>query len=188
MYNLQDCEAVPQESKRFKPMLISYAAAVSSPSTPTTSVTQPLSHPGTTVMQTTISSLTDQDLDQLYERFKHRVENSDGTSPGITSEELEKLAQDSNTELQQVRDEMCTSVEDLAAHIDNINIAVKKQNTVIAGLQITLETTSKDIKASVNGKSDHLSKHINTIRDTLQSLLPHLTLQAADQSMGQAGE
>ena len=186
MYNPQDCEAVPQESKRFKPTLISYAAAVSSPST--TSVTQPLSRPGTTVTQTTISSLTDQDLDQLYEQFKHRVKNSDGTSPGITSEEPPKRVQDSNTELQQVRDAMRMSVEDLAAPIDNINIAVKKQNTVIAGLQITLEMTSKDIRASVDRKFDHLSKQINAMRDTLQSLLPNLTLQAANQSMGQAGE
>jgi hypothetical protein len=94
---------------------------------------------------------------------------------------LVKCVQESNT------DEMRKSVDDLAVHIDNINIAVKKQNTVIAGLQCTIEITSKDLKESVDEKFDHLSSQINASRHAIQSLLPHSTLQALGQLMGQAG-
>jgi hypothetical protein len=186
LYNPQDGEVeIPQESKRFKTTLISYAAAVNpvaaSPLDP------PARQEATVAQSTSISSLTDQDLDHLYERFKSRVETPGRTSPGISSEELEQRVQASNEEIQQVKEEMRKSVDHLAAHIENINMAVKKQNTVIAGLQLSLESTSKEIKANVDHQIDKLSSQIAALQQSLNTLLPPLTQKTVARSMGQGG-
>jgi hypothetical protein len=133
LYNPQDAEeeSTPSTVKRFRPTVFSYAAAAAS-----TNVTTALSNssPAQTQQFTSITSLTDQDLDQLYERLKHHVEVVDDDSPGISTEEMEKMVQESNNTILQAREEMCKSVAELTAQVDNINTAVRKQNVVIVAL------------------------------------------------------
>jgi hypothetical protein len=129
----------------------------------------------------------DSDIDKLYECLKHHVDTGDDSSPGITSEEMEKIVNESNNNLLQVREEMRTSVAALTAQVDNINTAVKKQNVVVVGLQKTLEATSKDLKDSVNQQVADLSSQIQGLRNLVLSLLPPSALQAETQLVGQAG-
>jgi electron transfer flavoprotein alpha subunit len=130
--------------------------------------------------------LTDTDLDQLYERLKHHVDAGEDSSPGVTSEKMEKIVNGLNNNLLQVREEMRTSVAMLTAQVNNINTEVKKQNAVVVGLQKTLEATSKDLKDSVNKQVADLSSQIQGLRNLELSLMPSPTLQAETQSVGQA--
>jgi hypothetical protein len=93
LYNPQDAEEETPTSatKRFRPTVISRVAAAGG--TPATTATTASSNSSPTPMQqfTSISSLTDNGLDQLYERLKHHVELVDDASPGISSEENGKI-------------------------------------------------------------------------------------------------
>jgi hypothetical protein len=194
LYNPQDAEGEPSTTnqKRFKPSVISYAAAAGSSDTTTHTLessyiaskaasnqTPTQTH---TQQATTISSLTDQDLDQLYERLKHHVDIVDDQSPGVTAEEMERIVNESNQNIMQVREEMRTSVTDLKEEITNISNSVKKQNAVVVMLQKTLEATSTDLKTSVNQQVADLSSQIQGLRTLVISLLPPTALQAAAQS------
>jgi len=102
LYNPQNGETGPpatDSQKRFRPTVISYAAVVSG--TPVVPVV-PSSTPSTQG-STSISSLMDSDLDQLYERLKHHVEVVDDSSPRISVEEMEKILQQSNKNISQVQ-------------------------------------------------------------------------------------
>jgi Mg2+ and Co2+ transporter CorA len=135
---------------------------------------------------TMISSLTDHDLDQLYEQLKHHMDIVDDQSPGVTTEEMERMVNESNQNLLQVRDEMRASVADLKAEVTNISNSVKKQNAVVVMLQKTLEATSTDLKTSINQQVADLSAQIQGLRTLVISLMPPMALQAAEQSGGHA--
>jgi len=191
-YNPQDAEeANPpfSQSKRFRPNVISYAAATvgSSDSSHTLTETTPVVNAPlnftTPQPVTPLSSLTDQDLDVLYERLKHHVE-LDGDSPGITTDEMEKLVSESNQAIQDIREEMRNSVADLAKEMANISTSVKKQNAVVVGIQKSFEATSKDIKDSVNNQVAELSNQIENLRTLVTSLMPPSALQAETRSVG----
>lgn len=159
LYNPQNGETGPpatDSQKRFRPTVISYAAVVSG--TPVVPVV-PSSTPSTQG-STSISSLMDSDLDQLYERLKHHVEVVDDSSPRISVEEMEKIVQQSNKNISQVQQEMRDSVAQLATSVDHNNIAMKKQNAVVVGLQKTMEATVTDLKASVNTQVMTISSEI----------------------------
>jgi methyl-accepting chemotaxis protein len=113
--------------------------------------------------------LTDQDLDQLYERLKYHVEVVDDDSPGISTEEMEKMVQESNNTILQAREETRKSVAELTAQVDNINTAVRKQNVVVVALQKTLAETSLELKTSVNEKVGNLSSQIQELRSLVMS-------------------
>jgi len=185
--NPQDAAVEQPKSiqKRYRPSVISYAAAVKSPSetntvgraTSTTTTTSQ-----TTAQQvTTVSSLTDHDLDQLYERLKQHVTVEVDDSPGISTEDMERIVQDSNNIIQQVRNEMRTSVANLTAEVTKIGDQVKRQNAVVVGVQKTLEATTKDIKDSVNQQVAELTNQIQSLRTLVISLMPSPTLQAETQ-------
>jgi predicted nucleic acid-binding Zn-ribbon protein len=69
LYNPQDAKADNSKTahKRLKPSVISYAAAASGTDMTVANIDQPAQTQ--TQQPTTISSLTDQDLDQLYEKL-----------------------------------------------------------------------------------------------------------------------
>jgi len=119
----------------------------------------------------------------LYERLKHHVE-LDGDSPGITTDEMEKLVSESNQAIQDIREEMRNSVADLAKEMANISTSVKKQNAVVVGIQKSFEATSKDIKDSVNKQVADLSTQIENLRTLVTSLMPPSALQAETRSVG----
>jgi uncharacterized phage infection (PIP) family protein YhgE len=100
---------------------------------------------------------------------------------------MEKMVQESNEAISQVREEMRASVAELAAEMTSISTAVKKQNAVVVGVQKTLEATSKDIKDSVNQQVAELSYQIESLRTLVMSLLPPSAQQAETKSGGQAG-
>jgi len=135
---------------------------------------------------TMISSLTDHDLDQLYEQLKHHMDIVDDQSPGVTTEEMERMVNGSNQNLLQVRDEMRASVADLKAEVTDISNSVEKQNAVVVMLQKTLEATSTDLKTSINQQVADLSAQIQGLRTLVISLMPPMALQAAEQSGGHA--
>lgn len=130
--------------------------------------------------------MTDQDLDILYERLKHHVPTEDAGSPSISSEDMERMVADSNSQIQQVREEMKKSVIDLKEQVEVVSASVKKQNGVILGLSKTLENTTIDLKNNVNEKIGTLTAQISKLRELVQSLLPPSALQAFTQLGGQA--
>ena len=186
LYNPQDAEeeSTPSSAKRFRPTVISYAAATASTNVTTASSN---SSPAQTQQFTSISSLTDQDLDQLYERLKRHVEVVDDDSPGISTEEMEKMVQESNNTILQAREETRKSVAELTAQVDNINTAVRKQNVVVVALQKTLAETSLDLKTSVNEKVGDLSSQIQELRSLVMSLLPPSAHKQVAMSGGAGG-
>jgi hypothetical protein len=163
LYNPQDAE-VDNPQKRFKPTIISYAAAASATSTITVAtpsssiVSQPIT-------QTTSApaSLTDEDLDKLYERLKHHVNIEDGVTTGITTDDMERMVAVSNSQILQVREEMRTSVVELSAQIATVSESVKRQNVCVVGVQKMLESSSADIKNIVNEKVTDLTAQINNL-------------------------
>jgi len=62
---------------------------------------------------------------------------------------------------------------------------VSKQNTVVLGVQKTLEATTSDLKQNVDIKFHDLSKQIQDLRSMVIAALPSLALQAAAQPGGQ---
>ena len=162
--------------KRFKPTIISYAAAVTPPVQATKMVSDPL--PASTQQSSNISSLTDHDLDQLYERMKQHVVITDSESQGISTDELEKMVAESNNQIDQVREELRASVSEPSTQ-------VKKQNIVVLGVQRTLESTSSELKNIMNEKVSDLAGQISELRSLIQTLLPPPALQAVEQSEGQ---
>lgn len=193
-YNPQDAEEEPtglSSQKRFLPSVISYAAVVSGtdqPKTLGTNPSQPSQMLGTTSSQpsqvTLVSSLTNDDLDKLYERLKHHLPDTE--ADGLSSDELEKKLQASNYVIQQVRDVMKTSVTELSNQITTISHQVSKQNTVVLGLQKTLEITASDLKQNVDLKFHDLSQQLQDLHSMVITALPSLALQAAARPGGQA--
>jgi len=190
LYNPQDAEDDPNPQKRYRPTVFSYAAVAQAlPLTahpPTSAAVVSTTTPSTTQQSTSLSSLTDQDLDILYERLKHHVPTEDTGSPGISSEDMERMVADSNSQIQQVREEMKKSVIDLKEQVEVVSASVKKQNGVILGLSKTLENTTIDLKNNVNEKIGTLTAQISKLRELVQSLLPPSALQAFTQLGGQA--
>jgi hypothetical protein len=140
IHNPQDAEEDPPEyQKRFRPGTISYAAVaraqdqLNQHTTSNVSFTLSSQQPGTNFSQpsqtTLVSSLTNDDLDKLYERLKHH-----STAPeegGLSSDELEEMVQDSNSVIQQVHDEMKASVAELSSQVNTIGTQVSKENVHI---------------------------------------------------------
>jgi hypothetical protein len=90
----------------------------------------------------TISSLADSDIDQLYEKLKHHIGIN---SKGGTVEEMEKLVQGSNNSVSQIRDEMRASVATLTSRVDKVHLDLQKQNGVIVGIQFEAQHTVNDL-------------------------------------------
>jgi archaellum component FlaC len=178
LHNPQDAEVEVRDNpqKRFKPTIISYTAAVTPPVQATEMVSDP--SPTSTQQSSNISSLTDHDLEQLYERMKQHVVITDSESQGISTDELEKMVAESNNQIDQVREELRASVSELSTQ-------VKKQNVVVLGVQRTLESTSSELKNIMNEKVSDLAGQISELRSLIQTLLPPPALQAVEQSEGQ---
>jgi len=138
-------------------------------------------------LRTAVSSITTEELDLLYERLKHHVNpTSDPNAvPGVSSDELDKVVQESNQNIQQIRDEMRQSVAVLTSNVEKLELAVRKQNGVVVGISRTLEATSQDIKESVDLKFNDLSTQIQELRKMILVALPSPALQAAARSEGQ---
>lgn len=179
---LEDAEVESPDNpqKRFKPTIISYAVAVNTLTQAIESppVTQIVSVPPNTQQSSSISSLTDQDLDRLYDRLKHHV-ITDDAFPGISTEELERQVAESNLQINQVKEEMRASVAELSNQ-------VKKQNVVVLGVQRTLEATSAELKTIVNDKVSDLAGQISELHSLVQTLLPPSALQAVERLRGQS--
>jgi len=103
-------------------------------------------------------------------------------SPGISTEDMERMVQDSSNIIQQVRNEMHTSVANLTVEVTKIGDQAKRQNAVVVGVQKTLEATTKDIKESVNQQVAELANQIQSLRTLVISLMPSPTLQAETKS------
>jgi hypothetical protein len=184
-YNPQDgaADLDSLNHKRFRPTVITYSAVTSGSTADTASEetcsprhTQ-LSIQTSNKPSTSVSSLTDSDFENLYERMKRYVISVDSTSQGISAEEMENIVTKSNDNISQVRQEMRDSVTQLASKVETINISVAKQNTVVAGLQLTLESTVTDLKNSVNSQVNTLALQIKELRELVLATLPPSVLQ-----------
>jgi hydroxylamine reductase (hybrid-cluster protein) len=96
------------------------------------------------------------------------------------------MVNESNNTILQVREEMRASVEELKAEVASISAQVKKQNAVVVGVQKMVETTSQDLKDSVNRQVADLSTQIQGLRSLVMALLPPSALQAETKSGGLA--
>jgi len=65
----------------------------------------------------------------------------------------------------------------LASKVETINISVAKQNTVVAGLQLTMESTVTYLKKSVNSQVNTLALQIKELRELVLATLPPSVLQ-----------
>jgi leucyl-tRNA synthetase len=129
-----------------------------------------------------VSELTNDDLDKLYERLKHHVKVTD--DEGLSSDELEKMVQESNQNIKQVTEELRASVAEFSSQVNTISTQVSKQNTVVLGLQKTLEATTSDLKQSVDGNFNNLSRQIQALHNMVIAALPSIALQATEKLGG----
>jgi hypothetical protein len=106
--------------------MILYAAVASSSAftVASSSHSTAITHSPSDTQPTKVSSLTSDELDQLYERLKHHVEIVDDTQ-GVSTADMEKIVQESHQLFQQVPQEMKDSVAKLANSIDDLNAVVK---------------------------------------------------------------
>jgi len=195
-YNPQDgaADLGSLNHKRFRPIVITYAAVTSGSTADTASSKETCSPSHTqlsiqtsTQRSTSVSSLTDSDFENLYERMKRHVVSVDSTSQGISAEEMENIVNKSNDNISQVWQEMRDSVTQLASKVETINISVAKQNTVVAGLQLTMESTVTDLKNSVNSQVNTLALQIKELRELVLATLPPSVLQTMTMPGGQGG-
>jgi hypothetical protein len=133
LYNPQEGEAEPTTTKRFRTAM-TYSTAVSQPITTDTSAT------GTASM----SSITTNDLDQLYERLKHHI-GDDATSQGSSVADLEKQVTQSSQDIQLLRQDMHQTVAQLSTRLDQMHSDMCKQNSVIVGIQRDFQMTITDM-------------------------------------------
>jgi hypothetical protein len=111
-------------TKRPRIVHLTYSSAVSSASV-SPSVVSGIEQ---TVSPSTISSLTDKDMDALFERMKPYIA-SDTSISGITIEELDARMKQSHDEVISIRDGLNTSITSLSTRLDSIssNISTSKQ-------------------------------------------------------------
>jgi hypothetical protein len=137
-FNPQDGEAPDSAStpKRFRQVPLSYAAAVSEPNdtrTPT---------PLTTT--TSISSLTSNDIDCLYERMKHHICTDYGDKPSVNIEELENQVKLSSQEVKVVRQQLEETFQALSSRVDDIAMSINRQNVIILSMQKEFQMTMSE--------------------------------------------
>jgi hypothetical protein len=143
LYNPQDgepAEIEPPVPKRFRPAIITYSMAVQqlAPATMVPSQTN-------TNTCTSISSITEAELDSLYERLKHKISSESGDTPGVSTEDMERLVTQSHAEISQVRSEVQESVKSLTSQVDKLHMDINKQNCVIVGIQREVQATVNDL-------------------------------------------
>jgi len=145
-YNPQDGEEeeVPQPTKRFRQVPLSYAAATANDDIPEVQ---------TNSSKATISSITSADLDQLYEKMKKYVGN---TAPSdLNIEDLESRMATSSREILEMRNQLTESVTGITARVDLLSKDIKthttqmaseiqRQNIVILGMQQQFQDSISD--------------------------------------------
>ncbi len=137
--------------KRPRVVHLSYSAAVS-----TVSVTTP-STPKPTIAHSTVSSLTTQDLDALFERMKPYI-RSEASSSNITIEELEDKMKHSHAEVLSIHEGLNTSIQDLSLRLETISSRMERQNSIILGMENNFKDTLSDFSTKLKELHDYIKK------------------------------
>jgi hypothetical protein len=135
---------VPQPTKHFRQVPMSYAAATANADPPETQ---------TDSSKATISSITSADLDQLYEKMKKYVGNTAPSDLNIV--DLESRMATSLREIQETRNQLTESVtgitvrvdllsEDIKTHITQMASEIQRQNIIILGMQQQFQDSISD--------------------------------------------
>ncbi len=156
-YNPQDGEEVeePQQLKRFRQVPMSYAAATVNEANPDAQ---------TVSSKATVSSITSADLDQLYEKMKTYI--GDTATSEINIDDLESRMAKSTREIQEVREQLTTTVSsittrvdtlsaDIKLHTDQMASEIKRQNIIILGMQQQFQDSMSDFAIKLQALYNH---------------------------------
>lgn len=140
-FNPQDGEVkeIQPPHKRVRPVPLSYAAATRSEEA---TVNEMASQSPT--MTVSMSSLTSDDINELYEKMKHHITASHGENPSVRIEELEHQFQISTKEIHDLREHLDQQVSSIATRVDNLAADINKQNAIILAMQREFTTAMKD--------------------------------------------
>jgi hypothetical protein len=130
-------------SKRSR-IILTYSSAVSLAST----THSPLSTSGPTITPSTISTLTDKDMDALFERMKPYLE-SDNSISGVTIEEPDKRMAQSRNEVLSIREGLNSSISDLSTRLETILTRMERQNSIIRGMEGHFRDTFADFSNKI---------------------------------------
>jgi hypothetical protein len=114
-----------------------------------------------------VSSVTSNDLDQLFEKMKKYIAGSTTTS-GVNIEELEARFSQSTKEVQEVRDQLGKSVSNITARVNTLADEIKahnakmsddiqRQNIIILGMQQQFQYSLSDFSAKLQELYHHSS-------------------------------
>ncbi len=163
LYNPQDGEDdTSQPVKRFRPVPMSYAAAAN----PDTNVEQPL-HP---TPSTSISSLTNEDINQLYERMKHHVESKVGQATTLSTAELQQQVSQSNLEINAVKQQLQQTVQDISGQVDQLTTEISKQNSIVTSQMDTLKGEINRQNIIILGMQKEFQQHMADFSAQLQEI------------------
>ncbi len=121
------------------PVPLSYAAATRSEEA---SVNEMASQ--SPAMTVSMSSLTSDDINELYEKMKHHITASHGENPSVCIDELEQQFQISTKEIHDLRKHLDQQVGSIATRVDNLAADIKMQNAIILAMQREFTTSMKD--------------------------------------------
>ncbi len=141
-FNPQDDEAkeIQPPHKRVRPVPLSYAAATRSEEA---SVNEMASQ--SPAMTVSMSSLTSDDINELYEKMKYHITTSHGENPSVCIDELEQQFQISTKEIHDFREHLDQQVGSIATRVDNLAADINKENAIILAMQCEFTTAMKDL-------------------------------------------
>jgi hypothetical protein len=161
LYKPQDGEDEPtQPVKRFRPVPMSYAAIVNGDSD--------AAQPSTSTPSTSISSLTNEDINQLYERMKHHVDSNIGQSTTLSTAELEKQVTQSNLEINAVKQQLQQTVQNITEQVAQLSAEINKQNVIVTDQVTTLRDEINKQNIIVLGMQLEFQKHMADFSAQLQ--------------------
>lgn len=185
LYNPQDGEdEIPQPTKRFRPIPMTYAAV--------TTQTAQTGQTKNSITPTSISSLTNEDINQLYDRMKHHLDPSLGQSITLTAEELEQKISQSNLEIQEVKQQLQQTVQDLTGQVSNLAVEINRQNVLVTGQVDHLKGEISKQNVIILGIQKEFQQHMADISAQLREIYSsqnqqHATPSASTSKTGQWG-
>ena len=120
--------------KRFRPVQLTYASAVAA---------TPQSVPAPAQTVTSVSSLSSNDMDKLYEEMSRRLSTTHGDLTKLNINDLEQKVQQTSTDIQAVKQTLEQSIQNISSSVTQLATKVDRQNqeimTTVQELNNTIE-------------------------------------------------
>jgi hypothetical protein len=135
-----DTEAFPQDTntKRARHIPLSYATAVlqEEPTAP--------SHTVTTAQPLTASTLTETDIDLLYQRMSTYFPQYKNADSSLTTDNLETYVWNCQSEISTLCSDLDSKVDIIQQDVESVKTEIKKQNIIIMGIQHEVQAALQD--------------------------------------------